>query len=84
MGCVGLEEIVSLFNIYPNPVSDRIYIETEVEVEEITIYDIYGKKLFEIDNSQLTKNRLQLDIEHLNSGTYFIKVNETVKKFIKM
>ena len=84
LACVGLEELNTSLSIYPNPVKNEIYITSEERIEEVTIYNIYGQKQFTIDNEQLMMNNLQLNIEHLNSGTYFIKVNETVKKFIKM
>lgn len=80
---VGLEEMYSSLNIYPNPVKNEIYVSSEEGFEEVTIYNIYGQKQFTIDNLQLTMNCLQLNIEHLNPGTYFIKVNGSVKKFIK-
>ena len=84
LACIGLEELNSSLSIYPNPVKNEIYITSEERIEEVTIYNIYGQKQFTINNLELTMNSLQLNIEHLNSGTYFIKVNETVKKFIKM
>ena len=80
---VGLEEMHSSLSIYPNPVKNEIYVSFEEEIEEVTIYNIYGQKQFTIDNLQLTMNCLHLNIEHLNPGTYFIKVNGSVKKFIK-
>ena len=40
----GVEELTSSFNIYPNPVSDMLFIETEVEIEEVSIFDIYGRR----------------------------------------
>ena len=38
----GLNEFTASFNIYPNPVNDKLYIETEVEVEEVVVYAITG------------------------------------------
>ena len=73
----------SSLSIYPNPVKNEIYVSSEEGIEEVTIYNIYGQKLFTIDYLQLTMNCLHLNIEHLNPGTYFIKVNGSVKKFIK-
>ena len=80
---VGLEEMHSSLSIYPNPVKNEIYVSFEEEIEEVSIYNIYGQKQLTIYNLQLTMNCLHLNIEHLNSGTYFIKVNGSVKKFIK-
>ncbi len=40
---VSLEENHSDFNIYPNPVENMLFLATELHVEEIAIYDIYGR-----------------------------------------
>ena len=82
----GVEEFASSFNIYPNPVSDKLYIETEVEVEEVVVYAITGV----IVGQQSTVNSQQsltIDVTNLNSGVYFVKIvtenGEVVKRFIK-
>ena len=78
----GIEEFVLNFNIYPNPIKNALCIASEEIIEEVTIYNIYGQQVY---NSQFTIHNSQftIDVESLTSGTYFIKVNETVKKFIK-
>ena len=78
----GVEELASSFNIYPNPVNDKLYIETEVEIERVVVYDVYGRQ-------QSTDNGQQsfIDVADLNSGVYFVKVvtneGEVVKRFVK-
>ena len=74
------------FVIYPNPVNDRLYIETEVEVEEVVVYTITGV----VVGQQTTVNGQQtssIDVSNLNSGIYFVKVvtenGEVVKRFVK-
>ena len=80
-GIDGVEELTS-FRIYPNPVNDRLYIKAEVEIEEVVVYDVYGRQ-------QTTDNRQQsiVDVSKLNSGIYFVRiktVDEVVtKRFIK-
>ena len=80
-GIDGVEELTS-FRIYPNPVNDRLYIKAEVEIEEVVVYDVYGRQ-------QTTDNRQQsiVDVSELNSGIYFVRiktVDEVVtKRFIK-
>ena len=68
-------------NIYPNPANDVLKIETEYEINEIAIYDIYGRRQVTV-----TPNR-QIDVADLTSGVYFIKINtekgNIVKRFIK-
>ncbi|MBR0324208.1 MAG: hypothetical protein IIX06_06925, partial [Bacteroidales bacterium] len=41
----AIEEMTSTsLLVYPNPVNDRLYIEAEVEIEEIVVYDVYGRQ----------------------------------------
>ena len=82
----SVEELNASFNIHPNPVNDRLYIETEVEVKEVAIYTITGVMV----GQQTTDNRQQtlfIDVTNLNSGVYFVKVvtdnGEVVKRFVK-
>ena len=80
---VGVEELSSSFRLYPNPASDKLYIITEVEIEKVVVYDVYGRQQ-STDNSQ---QLLTIDVTNLNSGVYFIKIvtndGEIVKTFVK-
>ena len=71
-------------SVYPNPVNDRLYIVTEEEVEDVVVYDIYGR------HQQLSTVSCQpsvIDVENLKSGIYFVKINtdkgNIVKRIIK-
>ena len=80
----AVEEMTAAFNVYPNPVNDRLYIETEAEVKEVVVYDVYGRRQQTTDNGQQT---LSIDVTNLSNGVYFVKVvtenGEVVKRFIK-
>ena len=82
----AVEELNASFNIYPNPVEDRLYIEAETEIEEVVIYDIYGR-VQNLRNSETQKLRNSIDVTNLNSGVYFVKVvtekGEAVQRFVK-
>ena len=81
----GVEELISSFNIYPNPVSDKLYIETQTQIltQTIEIYDAFGRQQLIANGQQPTA----IDVSNLNSGVYFIKIktNEGVitKRFVK-
>ena len=81
----GIEELASSLNVYPNPVSDKLYIETEVEIEEVVVYDVYGRH--QVTETPSRQGNLSVDVSNLNSGVYFVKVitenGEVVKRFIK-
>ena len=79
----SIEELTSSINIYPNPVNDRLYIEAEVEIEEVVVYDVFGRQQSTVNGQQT----LSIDVSNLNSGIYFVKINtengNIVNKFIK-
>jgi hypothetical protein len=72
------------FNVYPNPVEDWVYINTDSPISNITFYDISGK---EIQSYYPDNKHFKTDLSLLSSGIYFAKVliNDTVKtiKIIK-
>ena len=78
----NIAEVTSSLNIYPNPVNDKLYIETEMNVEEVSIFDIYGRQQSIVNSQQSI-----VDVSNLNGGVYFVKVRtdngEVVKRFIK-
>ncbi len=85
-----IDEINSKVEIYPNPVNDRLYIETLTQTQTQTltqtveIFDIYGRRQKSIVNSQQST---VIDLSDLKSGIYFVKINtekgNIVKRFIK-
>jgi chitodextrinase len=79
----GVEENATAFNIYPNPVNDKLYIETQTQTLTVEIYDVYGRQQSMVNGQQSTV----IDVTSLNSGVYFVKVvtenGEAVRRFIK-
>ncbi len=81
-----IDEIDSKVEIYPNPVNDRLYIETltQTQTQTVEIFDIYGRRQKSIVNSQRST---VIDLSDLKSGIYFVKINtekgNIVKRFIK-
>ena len=80
-----IEEVTSSVNMYPNPVSDKFYIETEVEIEEVVVYDVFGRQ--QVTETPSRQGDLVVDVANLNSGVYFVKIvtseGEIVKRFVK-
>lgn len=90
LGIVGLESITydsnEKLDIYPNPTENNLFIETEHKIEEIVIYDVYGR-VSTVYRLQSTDFVHSIDVADLNAGIYFVKVvtdnNEIVKRFVK-
>ena len=75
------------FKIYPNPVNDRLYIETQTMTQTLTIeiYDIYGRR--QVSEAPSHQGNLAIDVANLKSGIYFVKVRteegDIVKRIIR-
>ena len=82
----SISELEASFKVYPNPVSDMLFIEAEIEVEEVAIFDVYGRQQ-NLSNSATQQLSNSIDVSSLNNGIYFLKVvtseGEVVKRFIK-
>jgi hypothetical protein len=78
---VGLDESIvrsrqSAVNIYPNPSSSLITIETPNTPEKntfMTIYNLSGQHLIE---RQITEPKTVVDVSGLSQGVYFVKVKD--------
>ena len=76
------ENVVS-FNVYPNPVSDNLVIETEATIEAVTIYTVTGVMVY----SEVDFNDNTINVSDFANGVYIMKVRtengEAVQRFIK-
>jgi|GEM_PF-1095751 len=79
----SVESIISNLNIYPNPAKEEINIGFDKLINSIEILDLNGKEI--LSNQYLAPQMEQsLNIDYLQSGTYFIRINDKVyKRFVK-
>ena len=77
------ENNIEGIDVYPNPVNDMLFVETESNVVEISIYDVFGRQ-HPIANSQ---HLTAIDVSELNAGVYMVKIitekGEFVNRFVK-
>ena len=82
---VGLNELSSSLNVYPNPVNDKLYIEADIEIEEAVVYDVFGRQQDNWTTGQ--QGKVAVDVSKLDAGVYFVKIKtaegEIVKRIIK-
>ena len=66
------EIITQKFSIYPNPANDLVTISknSAIDITSITVTDINGRIVKEINNDATTIN-----VSDLNAGVYFLKIN---------
>ena len=77
------DEILSgSINVYPNPVSDILVIESIMPLKGVEIYSILGKKVMDIHT-----NFKSIPMYNIPNGIYIVKIqsdnSEMVKKIIK-
>lgn len=71
-------ELTDDLKFYPNPTSHSVFLELKNEfINHIYIFDLNGKF---IENKNIVNN--QVDLSHLQSGTYILKTdNQNIKSF---
>jgi hypothetical protein len=75
---IGVSRIEDLkeFNVYPNPASSNINIETEnigLDIFNVTIVDALGRVLLKRNN--LTGNNNQISVSELPQGTFWMVIS---------
>ncbi len=73
-------------DVYPNPFSDRVTIETDKY--DAAIYDMAGNKIYDIPQGISNWNGINNNGDEVQSGVYFIKINtgnnSITRKIIKL
>jgi hypothetical protein len=74
----GIKDISDpLTRIYPNPASDRVYIEFDARTREnvvIGIHDITGREIIVLKENNVSGfTRKQIDVSGLRQGIYFVR-----------
>lgn len=81
-GEVDIEEnSFALVELYPNPMNDVLYIESD-DVVSVTVFNAVGQQVLFVEN------RNEIDVAELNNGLYFVRLvdnkgNTLTKKIIK-
>ena len=57
--------------VYPNPTTDKLFIEYNETIDRVEVYSILGQKIVEITNNN---NNVEVDMTTLSNGTYMIKI----------
>ncbi len=70
---VGEVNTLSGFKIYPNPSIGIYYIESNNPLNDLTIYDLMGRKVY---NSSSTKNII--DLSEQPEGIYLLQLNRSI------
>jgi len=61
-----------IVNIYPNPASDKVFVNTNKDINSIIIYDILGNKVAHYE--QVNNNQFIIDVNNLLAQIYIVKI----------
>ena len=80
----GIAELpAASFSVYPNPTNGELIIDNgELRVDNVDVFDIYGKKLSSHHLIPSSSHHL-INIAHLPAGIYFLQVDGVVVKVVK-
>jgi len=68
------------FSMYPNPVSNKLYIQTASNNITARIYNSLGQLMLE---RALPIGTNELDVQYLNQGIYLVKIGSQTQKLIR-
>ncbi len=81
---IGLINIEGQDNIkiYPNPVTDELILESNLNISSIIITDNTGSIVY-IKKTNVVENKYFIDVSNLKSGVYFIQLNSSTETLTK-
>lgn len=77
-------KVPSSIKVYPNPTSDKVLLEMDMDNIEYCHYYLYDLQGREIQNSNITGKQTELSFKHFESGMYILRIvkdNTLVKEF---
>ena len=60
--------------IFPNPTNDQLYIESEIPIENVKVYNLFGQLVKEANTTNLV-------LSNLPSAFYLIKIEYVQNKY---
>jgi len=75
---------IPTIHLYPNPVSDILYIDTQEEIQNIAVVDLSGKIWKHFDLARDMNQLFSMDLSQLHKGVYFLYIqNNGINKQFK-
>ena len=84
IGDAVVENYADVMTIYPNPAKDRVFVTSDVTVNEYRVYNVTGA---EIMNNVVNNTTFEVNVDNLPAGVYYIRIYSEgliqTKKFVK-
>ncbi|RMA66430.1 peptidoglycan DD-metalloendopeptidase family protein [Ulvibacter antarcticus] len=73
VGALGTPELaLNDTKVYPNPVQDKLFIDSESFITQVSFRDVMGKTLFQMYNASQSID--EIDVSNLSGGIYFMTI----------
>ena len=72
----------SAINVYPNPASDVVYIDSDKAVDTVRLFSMNGQLL--ISKEGIREKSYQLAVNGLKSGLYLLQVDQWQTKLVSV
>lgn len=60
-------------NLYPNPTSDRVFIESDATMQSVKVYNTLGQIVY--SNDKVNANSIELNTNSYAAGTYIVTIS---------
>jgi hypothetical protein len=87
IGFTGIDEPVlkkTSLDIYPNPVTDKLYVQSDEELEKAIVYNMLGERIAE---AAINAKKGIIETNQLSAGVYLLKLKgrdfERTDRFVK-
>jgi len=69
--------------IFPNPTVDIVNLQVDYDlIQEVSLFDFSGRPI--INHTEVSQNRMQIDLGELDNGTYVLKIKTEQKQLTKI
>ena len=69
---VNVNELAALrFSVYPNPAKDKVVVEAQSNIQQVTLMGIKGELL---ENRRTNSNKVELNLEGYSRGIYVVRI----------
>jgi hypothetical protein len=73
----NIDSEYSEIRIYPNPAKDRLFIDSNSDIEKICLFNMTGQKVLELDN--INTHNFSLELSDLPAASYFLQISNGAK-----
>lgn len=70
----------TMYQVYPNPFNNNLFIISSQNIQDIKVFDMLGKLIFNINS--INNHSTSIDLSHLVQGFYHLKIITKDKIFI--